>query len=141
MPDEKKVERIALLIFRAVVNLPADGSGDTEHTEDEASCVEYLNAARAVLSAVPSYAQGWNDAVEAAVKAAEDCNCTNEDCNGPCEAFDGILAAILSLAKKEETHDCPTCGKHDDTKGCRGPASVLDGRCSMWIAAHPKEGT
>jgi hypothetical protein len=66
MPDEKEVDRVAVVI----VNATRDDYG-----APLVSSTAARHAARAVLSAIPSYSQGWDDAKRRAVEAVENAPC------------------------------------------------------------------
>ena len=94
MADEKEVERVAVVISASI---RAEGGG---YLVDSTMA---LFIARAVLSAIPSYAQGWDDAKRRAVEAVEKAKDTWHD-EG--REFAAALAAIRAIEPEAKgTHE------------------------------------
>jgi hypothetical protein len=96
MADEKEVERVAVVISASI---RAEGGGYlVDSTMARA-------IARAVLSAIPSYAQGWDDAKRRAVEEVETFSDNPLTDNGPYFLAVDVLAAIRAIEPEKGTHE------------------------------------
>jgi hypothetical protein len=138
MADEKEVERVA----EVIVNATRDDYG-----APLVSSTAARHAARAVLSAIPSYAQGWDDAKRRAVEAVR-----RQVLLYGVVKDDVVCAAIRAIEPEKGTHEERWAAAgwpfkwSDDVRAYVCPVGDITGLPSLptvqavdaWIAAHGK---
>jgi hypothetical protein len=141
MPSDHEVERVAAIIIAAMLD---------DYGAPLVSSVMARHAARAVLSAIPSYAQGWKEAVEEACAKVEELWWSLRDSRG----FDHLTVqeAIRAIEQEKGTHEERWAAAgwpfawDDDVRAYVCPVGEITGLPSLptvqavdaWIAAHGK---